>query len=188
MLGKFFVWVGVILVGLPLVFLLALVFPTLPSRIEQPSLPFLYVVKIDDTLALVEQEDLNGEWQVQDSAWSMVESLKCHCPDLSKANNLLKLQRYSNLEMIELFSPKAGVFCLQASRDDLGGPKVAYIYECNATGIRPLLRYDSFFGFSYPVLGWAYYAFGMVLWSAACVGLFLLGKRFRMPKSEPNPN
>ncbi len=156
MVGKFAIWTGLLVGSFCLSVLLAVIFPSLPARFVYPGLPFRYVVTLADTVAMVEQVDEVGDWSVLDSAWSKVNASDCHCPDLMQAHDLSALQRYSNLEHITLQAAGTGQYLLQASRDDLGGPQVGYLYACDSLGMQHLLRYDSFFGISYPVLGWKY--------------------------------
>ena len=157
MLQKIVRWTGLFIGSCCLSALIGFIFPSLPARFAHPGLPFRYVVTLADSLAMVEQVDAQGEWTVLDSAWSRVQPQDCHCPALQAAADLAALQRYSNLEQITLTGRGSGKYLLQASRDDLGGPQVGYLYACDSLGWRPLLRYDSFFGITYPVLGWRYF-------------------------------
>lgn len=186
MLGKIASWVGILFLGLVVVYLLAIAIPTLPSRFVRPTFPFRCIVMLDDSLAMVEQYADGAEWTVLDSARPSIANSQCKCPEISKAGNLFVLQRYSNLENIELSSAGDKKYLLEASRDDLGGPKVAYLYACDSDGIRALQRYDSFFGFSYPGLGMRYWVPMMGLWTVLMIliKVALRLKRMRSMHSE----
>jgi hypothetical protein len=174
--GKLIV-VMLLLYGLVFPFFLSLLLPALPARFDHPGLPFRYVVGLGDTLAMVEQAALEGDWRVLDSAWSQVSPQSVKCPDVEKAGDLIHLQRYSNLENIRLAAAGGNRYRLQASRDDLGGPPVTFLYACDAQGIRPLLRYGSFLGFSYPILGWRYWLAMTGAWVAMTMGIAWILRR-----------
>jgi hypothetical protein len=178
----------ILLVGLLSPWLMVGLFPSLPARFDPPGNPFFAVVRLADTLAMVAQAAPDAPWAVQDGNWTEVLVEDCACPARAIGQDLAAMQRHSNLESISLSSADEVHYLLSASRDDLGGPRVAYRYQCGPAGILPELRYDSFFGFSYPVLGWRYsLSVGLMGGMLGLVAIGWMGSLSRrIPKGDKN--
>lgn len=175
---QFFSLLGHAILAFGFAILLAWTFPSLPSTVDPPSFPLRYIVSLSDTLAIVEQASEAEEWVVLNSERSRTFATDCKCPSTNPGQiSLPQLERGANLEMLALQTSGNGQFKLTAQRDDLGGPEIAYAYRCDKNGIRPSLRYESFLGFAFPILGWRYFTMVIGIWLLVVLGIGRLRRR-----------
>ncbi len=162
---RIFSLAGHAILAMVIAILLSWIFPSLAGSLDPPSYPFRYIVSLEDTLTMVEASS-SEKWIALNLERKEVRPEECKCPPKTEArSDLSHLQQHSNLEMIELEVLGGTHFQLNAHRDDLGSPPIAYLYACDAENrIRPMMRYESFFGFVYPVLGWRYFATVIGVW------------------------
>lgn len=165
---------GLLLLGGLLAILVASWFPALPARFAPPGRPFYAVVMHEGQLALVAQLEYGPDWVRLDATHSAMDLLDCRCPVLPPDGDLLALQAHSNLEFIEVRPISAGQYLLEASMDDLGGPKVGYRYRCGDQGLTPLLASEEVLGLLVPRLSWSYLASFVLVWMAAASAVWRL--------------
>jgi hypothetical protein len=160
-------------------------FPVLPALIGPPAAPFYAVVLHEGRLALVAQLDDHQPWVLVDSTRAEIDLRDCRCPILPPDADLSHLQRYAKLEFLEVKQLSDTQFQLDASRDDLGGPKVRFQYRCGSTGLKPLLGSDEVLGILFPRWGWKYLVTFSLLWLAAASGVRWMLSSFRTARHRP---
>lgn len=168
---------GLLLLGGFLAILVASWFPALPACFAPPGRPFYAVVMHEGQLTLVAQLEYDPDWVRLDATHHAVDLLDCRCPVLPPDGDLLALQVHSNLEFIEVHAIGDGLYRLEASMDDLGGPKVSYRYRCGDEGLTPLLASEEVLGILFPRLSWAYLASFVLVWIAAASAVWRLALR-----------
>lgn len=158
--------------GLVMALLFAHWIPALPAKFASHPTPFYAVVMHDDSLALVAHLEEADGWVKLDATRTPVDPAQCRCPVLPPDGDLLSLQAFSQLEMIEVRTLAPGTFELAASRDDLGGPKVRYTYHCGETGISPLLESAHILGLPVPMPPLDFVAAFLLIWCLAAWAIF----------------